>query len=56
MLVLVSEIMKITDERETQKKKKKKKKTTRGGDRSYTLNYTFTVIEKSVSERATVNE
>ena len=47
MLVLVSEIMKITDERETQKKKEKKENN-KGGDRSYTLNYTFTVIEKSV--------
>ena len=42
--------------KEKRKKKKEKKENNKGGDRSYTLNYTFTVIEKSVSERATVNE
>ena len=34
--------------KEKRKKKKEKKENNKGGDRSYTLNYTFTVIEKSV--------
>ena len=54
MLVLVSRDNENNRWKRNAKKKQRQKR--KRGDRSYTLSYTFTVIEKSVSERATVNE